>query len=75
MQEALLIPGQIVIEKEIILLYRKKKKKSLSNSSIAIKTVSDRFSFYFFPGAIPPPASLSPGVSFILVVVVEGLLQ
>lgn len=27
MQEALLIPGQIVIEKEIILLYRKKKKK------------------------------------------------
>lgn len=74
MQEALLIPGQIVIEKEIILLYRKKK-KSLSNSSNAIKTVSDRFSFYFFPGAIPPPASLSPGVSFILVVVVEGLLQ
>lgn len=60
--------GQIVTEKEIILLCRK---KSLSNT---IKTVIDTFSFYAFPGVIPPPAPLSPGVGFIPVVV-EAVLQ
>lgn len=48
MQEALLIPGQIVIEKEIIVLYRKKKKKVSVIAVIQLKLFQTGLVFMFF---------------------------